>query len=124
MRGLGYTPSVILERRFSRRYRCRFSLTLSAGDGVTHAAEATDVSAVGLAVRVSRVAVEAMASEGRLLLVGDSLTMRLPGFDEYMAVRVCHIRRLALDLYQVGVRFDGSSILNEQALLSLVESPT
>ena len=91
---------------------------------MSHAAEATDISAVGLAARVSRVAVEAMASESHLLLVGDPLTLQLPGFGERMAVKVCHIRRLALDLYQVGLRFDGPSTLDEQTLKSLAESST
>ena len=91
---------------------------------MAHAAKATDISAVGLASRVSRVAVEAMASEGRLLLVGDPLTLHLPGFNDRMAVKVCHIRRLALDLYQVGLRFDGSPTLDERTLESLAASPT
>lgn len=51
--GAGAAPSLFMEHRFGRRFRCGTTVRLSAGDGVTGRGRLTDVSLSGAYLETS-----------------------------------------------------------------------
>ena len=88
---------------------------------------ADDISSLGIGIRLQRTVVTALAQGGSILTPGDVVTLHLnqqPHANDAVAVvsaRVRHVRRLSLEDYVVGFRFNEPELLDDGLVQRLVQ---
>jgi hypothetical protein len=103
------------ERRLYPRYPAEWSVRLTRDAAEWHDTETRSVSVAGLAMSVSRTAVETLSDKGHLLTPGDSIQLQFvagrggPAIEARVGCLIKQVRRVSQAEYIVGAEFTGLS---------------
>lgn len=115
------------ERRLYPRYPAEWSVRLTRDAAEWHDAETCNVSVAGLGFSASRVAVEALADQGHLLMPGDSVQLRFVGGRDAPAIEtpveclIKQVRRVSQAEYIINGEFVGLSSIQVRQIELVVD---